>query len=121
MKNREGYFLNSYSPIKWLVCVIICFVELRKSTQPSADQCRPVLQMDIFVFELAYVVYILAFLNQIEFFHKVHIKPNKLAFEFADDCDFNPERTKPISFNTLKILVSFDTYMTHVAVQIKLE
>ncbi len=78
IKNREGYFLNSYSPIKWLVCVIICFVELRKSTQPSADQCRPVLQMDIFVFELAYVVYILAFLNQIEFFHKVHIKPNKL-------------------------------------------
>ena len=43
--------------------------------------CRPVmsvLQMDIFVFELAYVLYILAFLNQIESFHKLHIKPNKM-------------------------------------------
>ena len=45
-------------------------------------QCSPgmsVLQMDIFVFELAYVIYILAFLTQIESFHKLHIKPNKMA------------------------------------------
>ena len=41
-------------------------------------QCSPVmsvLQMDIFVFELANEGYILAFLNQIESFHKLQSNP----------------------------------------------
>ena len=50
-----------------------CSAESEYSAQCSL--VMSVLQMDIFVFELANEVYILAFLNQIECFHKLQSNP----------------------------------------------
>ena len=78
MKNREGYFLNSYSPIKWLVCVIHLLrarISLLRVCTAQAMWLPFWLYIDIYI---NIITFILAFSNQIESFHKLHIKPNKL-------------------------------------------
>ena len=78
MKNWEGYFLNSYSPIKWLVCVINLLrarISLLRVCTAQAMWLPFWLYIDIYI---NIITFILAFSNQIESFHKLHIKPNKL-------------------------------------------
>ena len=78
MKNWEGYFLNSYSPIKWLVCVINLLrarISLLRVCTAQAMWLPFWLYIDIYI---NIITFILAFSNQIESFHKLHIKPNKM-------------------------------------------
>ena len=78
MKNWEGYFLNSYSPIQWLVCVVNLLrakISLLRVCTAQAMWLPFWLYIDIYI---NIITFILAFSNQIESFHKLHIKPNKL-------------------------------------------